>query len=714
MLRTFLAALTLLALLLVPVVAAGAAQQEGTGTAQSALRLGSLAIDGLPAALPAVDLGSLDTLASTEDDTVRNALGGGLPFAQARVNLPVAGATTARSDSTTTQPGRTVALAGGLGSVTAGRLDATVVDGTARASVDALRVELVGLAGGPALGTPGAGAVSLVDATHARAVNGASLDGLALDLTDVIPRELLEQLPLSVLLDLAGELPIDLGDLGGRLQDLIDRLALVDATQTAITQVNAQIAAAEAELAAATAQLAPLEAAIAAAAAQLEAATGAQTAAQAAVADANAGLTTAQADLAGITAQIGSSTCELLGLCEQLAAAQAAVAAAQSAADTANAQLATATQTVTTATAALAAATTSATPVRDSVSALTTTLTSLTNQLATLVRDLDRLLREVVAILPTIGAADLNLLVGDLLDGLTDLQLLAIDRVVVGVTSTATSENSEATATCQVSGVALLGLARQVGSCTELRDVLGQLDAVLTELLADLPIVADVTGRRLTAADVTPAALRDVVRVGGLTTTASPPGTRAGDRFFATSAVSALTVEVLPLELTQVTDDLLATVTGLIDGALAQLGDLTGLDTALVTQVTGQLTGLVTDLTAVLPAGDLAGALTPGLDVDVLGLTSASSFQAAQVADPSPTTPGTPTTLILTPGGGTPATGTPTTGTPTTGTPTTGSPSPVVPARTLPRTGGGMPGASLLLLGAGGALAAAASRRRPG
>jgi hypothetical protein len=355
----------------------------------------------------------------------------------------------------------------------------------------------------------------------------------------------------------------------------------------------------------------------------------------------------------------------------------------------ANTNLQTATQTVTEATAALAEATTARNTLRATIDALQATLTSLGNQLAKLIDDLVGLLDELLRIIPSINLADLLAAIEDLIDGLAGLQLLAIDEIAVGVTTKATGTGSSATALCTVKGVELLGAAREVASCEALQTVLAQLDAVISDLLAGLPIAASVAG------GVSAAALPDdIVRVRGLTTTVSPADQRDGDYYTASSAVRALDIDVQPLRLTQVTDGLLAEVTGLVDGALAQLGDLAGVDTSVLQ---GQLTGLVTDLTAALPVGDLTGVLTPALELEVLGIVASSSFAAAGPA--------------ATPIGGTPP-GSVAPTAPGAGTPQTTAPTSPTPSGTLPRTGGGMGLAALLLLGIGGG-SVYALRRRP-
>jgi predicted nucleic acid-binding Zn-ribbon protein len=719
MIRRALAAFTALAVLAFPVAAGAATEDAPVGTARTDLTLASLGIDlpevgGTPVGdlidlgavlatldLDAIDLGALRSYSSTDTDAAMNALGDGDPFALAGVTLPLVGEVVARSDGPTTQTGQTVTLPQGLGEVTVGALAASVADGTASSAVDLLSGELDALVGGLSVGLPADGALSLVDGDVARAANGAVLEDLSLSLTDILPLEILELLPLEVLLGLADGLDLDLTTLTGTVRELVDGILELADLEAAITLLNEQIETLSAQLETLEGQVQGLNDAAEAAEAELDAA-------KKILADVVA-LDAAQTELAALETQIlqlgtvafplvdatVEAICEaavLLGsgavydLCQTRTGLLNTIAdLTTSLGENADLTIADAQKLVDDAQVAFDLAKQALATLQQQISELGETIAALTAELNQLIEDLLELVDGLLSLLPEIDLDELLATLKDLRDGLAGLELLSIGEVVVGVTSVATEDGSRATALCQVDDVVLLGEAKAIDTCAQLQSILAQLQVVLEDLLGSLPIVGELAlqGRSFAAVS----ALDGIVSVSGLTTATSPDDEKVGDYFRASAAIEALNLEVLPLELTQVTDGLVAELTGLVDDVLGDLGEIAGLDLAVLET---QLETLLATIVAELPTGDLLGGVrTAGLSLDALAVGSESTFAAASTSGPVPI-------------GGTPSTGTPTGATPQTPTPT----------RALPTTGGGAAGLALLMLSLGGGAAWAVRGRR--
>jgi hypothetical protein len=774
--RRALALLTAMAVLAVP-LAAGAQPTTGIGTAETALTLADLALDGLPEVVAdGLDLGALRSFASTDADAVAAAAavgdlleGATAPVALANVALPLVGpALTARS-------GGPVALPAGLGSLTAGSLSATVVDDVASSSIQALSGSVNGLVGGLSVALPeGAGSSAVVSTTQALGANGAVLSGLNLGLTDVIPAELLAQLPLEVLLGLVGALPLDLGDLD--LVGLTDEvLALLDDLLAAVTELAALDPQVLTELAAVEGALDPLLALLADARADEAAALLDVEAATALLEGLTGQLDTATADLAAATTLLATRTGELLAVgsllgdsvalirtaCATLGPlcptdvvdALGALDEAQAAVDLLTGTVAAVTAQVADATAGLADATAVLADVRDAIADLVAQIETLLDPIVALLQPiLDRIDDLLADLTGELGVLDLEALIAQLLEVLGGVELLAVDEVAVGVTSLARADSSTATAACAVDGVRLLGEALDgVDTCAALEGVLGDLEGVVADLLGpllgvglpDLGLPVGAVGARSVPS------LDEVITVGGLATSTTPDNHLVDGYQHAAASITALELGVASIPLVPLAGDLVGSITGDLAGVLDTLTGLTGLDglaelvgvldgldlgaapelgvLALdgvdLDALTGQLDGLLAELGDLPTGGALEGLATPGLGLRALGLDTVSTFQAAGGGDPDPVVPTDPTDPGTTPPGTTPpgttppgADPSPTPGTTPPGTsptPTTGAtPAPVVPVGNLPRTGGGMAGMALALLGLGGATAWTVRGRR--
>lgn len=266
--RRFFATVVALVVMLVPVSAAAAETPEvleGAGTAQTGLDLVSVSLEvegvladllGAVEVLEGLDVATASSYASLDPDSARNTLGAGEPFARAALTLPVLGDLEARSDGNTSRGGEQVVLPAGLGSLNLAGLLAIVEDGAARARVDALAGNVTTLVGGLTAAVPGDGGGATVDALGALAGQGAEIENLRLALGDVLPEELLELLPLDVLLDLIDTLPIDVEG----LDDLMTSLEALLAEAEAVNELRDDVVAIVDEL---NTALAPLDDALA-------------------------------------------------------------------------------------------------------------------------------------------------------------------------------------------------------------------------------------------------------------------------------------------------------------------------------------------------------------------------------------------------------------------------------------------------------------------
>jgi hypothetical protein len=271
---------------------------------------------------------------------------------------------------------------------------------------------------------------------------------------------------------------------------------------------------------------------------------------------------------------------------------------------------------------------------------------------------LDSLLDDLLDLLESLDLEDLLALVSGLIDGLAATELLAIDHLSVGVTTVSSSTRSSASVACDLRGLRLLGQTR-ANTCAALEQALGELTGLLDDLLSDLPIVGTVTSSALPAGAVT-------IRAPRLHSTAD--NARDGDYYVATAGVQGLQLSVASLRLTQVVDDLVGSIRSDVEGLVAELEGITGItvDLAALDALLDELLGVL----AALPAGDqVAGASTPGLDVNALDVVANSRFSAQGAG--------------ITPVGAQPTARTPS-------------------RRTLPATGGGVGTALLLLLSGGG------------
>lgn len=249
------------------VAAEGAAATPDRGTAHTELLGVEVEISGigddsvlhhvLGTLEPVLPLGVLDlsTYASNDTDGDRNAVGGGQPYARAGV-VPLRtgdreiGAVEAdsRGEGSARSPDSGI---GNLDSLT-DLLAAAIfpIEANARAdamgalsSVDAALAEVDALLGGIGLDLEVTEVSSAVGQEGASAVQGLRVTGFEVTLGDLIPLEVLEQLPLGALNDLLGELPLGLsGDLDAAVTGVSDGLAAVPGALSDLTAAGDALA----------------------------------------------------------------------------------------------------------------------------------------------------------------------------------------------------------------------------------------------------------------------------------------------------------------------------------------------------------------------------------------------------------------------------------------------------------------------------------------
>lgn len=690
---------------------AGPVQSEeaiaGTGTSSVSLVPVDLTLDGIGVPLTST-LGSLTAEATNVDDALASLRFGSIGAAgDTAPGFEVSSADGDRSGDES----RAVEAAG-IGAAL-GLVDYAVSsdEGTATARLATLAAELT-----TPLGLdPVVDAQQVIAAATATGTDGGlalSLGQLELGLGDLLPPELLEALPLSVVIDLADQLGLPLpADLLDRLSDLDDLTGTLQGAIDAaddIEEIEALIADVVAELP----EVVAAEAAVTDALASVADATATVDAADALVGDLEDQLGEIEAEIASIEGQIATLTASLLDLDSVLDALQIAsingqiatltsqLGLLQTEATTLETQLADADEDLADATSALAAAETVLDGARtalagllDDVAALDPELAALLDQLAGLEDLLTGVIDELAGLL---DGADLPELRLDLVDALLATPLLDLGALTVDLASVADGAGGTGSASCTAAGLTVLGSAIPSPDCAAIATAIDQLDTAIADALSALPIASTLPG----------------VLVSGLDVTSSGSDSPVDGVSSSFARVSALTLGIESLDLTAVVDDLVSELDGLIGQLDDRLGAIGLLDldvvqlasapdfTASAVDVPLDLDGALTDLRAtldLLPLGDaLAGLSTIGLEAVLGGGGVESVFTAASAG--APVTPGTPAT----PG----APGSPSTPeTPATplapGTPTGGP----VPGTSLPRTGDSiqlLAAAALAAMAAGG------------
>lgn len=622
--------------LTLPLVGASAASSAAStpmGTASTSVSALSLEIDG-GSVLPGVDV-SLElleggTYASTDPAGPR-----GGPFAAAQMT-PLAigdetfGAVEARSDGDAAARGALVDESG----VTVAPVSATAEANAARAraSLDASVAEVVALAGSLGIGVDLATNTSHVDDSAASARQGLLVSGIDLELGDLVPLDVLEQLPLDTILDLLASLDVGVPAVDAAIAAVEDAVVALDDAVAAVESAGAAVSSPLADVADLGALVADLE--------DILTTLGAVDVVGDPV-GALATLTGVVDSLATLGIDCGVSP-DLLSLATDLADLVGCVTAER---DASQALLV------------------------DAVVAVEAAVDVLVGAVAGVEAAVDDLLTALV---------DLEALLGEitgLLDDLAGSELLAVGVIDVSVTAVATDtvEGSSATLVCEPVAVTVLTQEIVSPSCEEVAGAVEDLQDTLDAALAELEAILGALPVDLPDA---PASVR-------LFPNAGTTVMRDGDHVTAQAILEILEIDVrsLTLDPALVTgtlldvdvSDVVATVQTVVGDVLDELqatqllrGVGTLLDAAVgtVTAIdTSAIEALVQDVIDLLAGLDLDGTLSEALTTPSVSLsidpTSTARFAAPATTggggdggddggdddgdgtDGSPTTPGT-------------------------------------------------------------------------
>lgn len=578
---------------LVPLTAT-AQEPEGQGSAATSANILDLRVEGLDVAglSEGVSIGELLTFASTDTNAERNVRGDGNPFALAELILAGQDTVTARSNGETRHEGRDANLSG-LGTVSAGTVEAVVENGEARSVVEALSGNVDAVLGNISGKIAEDSVKSVANAEVARSGNGVIISGLNLGLGDLLPADLLEQLPLPVLLDLAESLPLDasaLSEVVGALEGVQAELpAVSDALDTELTGIVSDLDAA----------LAPVDEALngdgTLTATELEGVIAEVEGLQAQLDDLGAGL-----ELEGLISSL--QTLESLNLEQVVNDVVDAITGSQLLALD---EVLVGAQTEATADDSSAEASCSVTGAR--VLGEAAPAIDACDQLNELLTTIDTTLTSALGSLPVAGD-------------------VTEDLVRIGGLETSTNEVVDGG--YRVAQASVQGLTLDIGSLdlqavTDglVGDLVGQIEGLLGLLNGDLSALTGGDLSQLLDADL------GSLLEGGL------PGLIDGLQSLDTELEGVLSDGGLTgdEDVTEEVRDAIGNVTGtagvstLQAGEAGQLGSLTGL-----------LDGVLGDLDGLLPLGLVDGLATPGISLEAAGVDSESEFTTAQADDPEP------------------------------------------------------------------------------
>lgn len=607
----------------------GAAAGAGgpTGTASTSISGLELALTGdVPGDVSLVDL---TTLATTDPDgTPAGPLAtiGLVPVTSGDESHGAVQVSSEEDGSTTAAP-TSLPAGGPIGAgVDAVRMDASATAERASAVVGATTASLSALTEALGIDLDLRGVESLVTQETSRASQTIGVSGFDLALGDLLPLDVLQLLPLDVLLELAQLLPLGVPDLETVVTDLLD-------VERTITDVVTKLQSSVADLDQALEDLATLEDAADAVddaeQALLDLGVSADLV-QGILDDPRSGVANLVADptltddIGGDTDGDGTAGDELTGTVDDLLGGGGGGL-------------------LSTATVSAAALTAVETAVVDLVEAVeeqqalqddlgtteevTNTITELVERITTLIAEFERLLDEVLALL-----LDLEGLLPDLLAALGSGELLSVGDVTVGMTSVAgaTVEDSSAAVECAATSVSVVGQSFDTPDCTD------GLAAISGTLQSALGIVSDILG----------ALPVDTLEIPDVTLSLFPEVTESVTEADGTvTAVAGVTLLELTLPsvaldpaavvdglLSSLLDDLIADLTAQLPTSeeLAGLELTTELSAAIDTVLTEvpELSGLTDQVLAAvndLPLGlDLPELATPGLDVTMASASTAS------------------------------------------------------------------------------------------
>ncbi len=673
------------AFMVAPFPAAGA--PVGAGKASTKINLVDIKLDSVPG------IGSLRAalgIAASEATTENNDPFAHITLDAIRVGDQIVGGQTASSDDPASSKSVSFPLNGGgiSGAVSAAEMSATATDDSARAVLSALSGAInIGPLG---MGTSIAdnGVLSEVTPDHATSRVGATFGPLEVGLGDLLPREAMEALPLSALLELIDgldiELPVDLAEQVQKIRDLLSTLdelesvvaeldsaqeqlreltqddpavaavqAVVDSAQAALNDAVSDLAAAQAELAAAQSEVTAAQADVDQANAAVASAQSVMDQKNAALAAAAAAKAATESQLAvcgdpavcsALQAQLDTINAQIVTLQSEVVAAQQAVAAAQDAVTAAEADLAAANQAVADAQAAIATAQATIDAAQAALDAARADLeTAIANvggdvvqQLLDLIEQIRTQIDSLLETIETLMAQlpDLSVLIDELISLLDGAPLMKIGEIVTFVEAIADSRNGQGSVGCSAGGIEVLGRPVAGGSCEQVAGTLRQVAATVQGVLADLPIGNAVP----------------TVTVGGLDSTTNGSGGPDADGMTSGMArLTALQVQIPSVALSDMVDQAVAEAIATLTETIESL-PLEGIG---VSEVLGDAIDQVVAQLESLPTGEaLSGLRTMGMDAVLGGITSRASFQAVPreqtpgrdpgTDDGDPTTEGSP------------------------------------------------------------------------
>ncbi|MFN2526426.1 MAG: hypothetical protein ABR505_09220 [Actinomycetota bacterium] len=628
--RKFFAAALLVATgaaLVAPMAVAGSAPARGKGEASSTFRAFEIALTHVPqigdvsASVGVVHLDA-STLSAPVASVVIEAI---------RSGGQSAGTFSASSNDAESSQSVTVPFDGPLtsGEISIAELLAMADTDSATAALGALQSEL-GLGPlGMSASSPRQGIESIADPFGSVSSSGFSVGPFALTVGDLLPPDLLEALPLSVVWDLAKNLPVDAAQqLRSTIRTLRDLADSIEAIET----VNAQLDAAEAQLDS-----------IAAGSPALDDALEAVDASEAAVGPAVASVDAAEAQMSIAQAEVDARQAEVDGLVEQRDSLDQQLAACtvpavctnlQSQIDGVDAQMATAevelagAQTeLESAQAALADADAQLQAAEEvlaeAIAALEALLDETSAQLVDLVDELQAELDELLSTLDELLASIPNLsdLISDVVFEIAGTPLFEIGKIEVRSFAQSDAVDGASDVGCKITGARVLGEALPGTSCDAVKQAWSDVESAISGVLDSLPV-----------------SNLPQISVEGLHTYALASDGPDAQGFNSSSAgLSALRLAVPSVALIDVTDQLVANVTAEVEALLGT--DIPDAELAsILDQVTAQL--------GALPVGDaLSGLRTVGVQAAMAEVANHSRFRAnkASVAPvPNPHTPPTP------------------------------------------------------------------------
>ncbi|HEX2240193.1 MAG TPA: hypothetical protein VHJ82_03505 [Actinomycetota bacterium] len=613
------------AALLMPVAAAGNAPTTGKGEASSSFGAFEIVLTNVP---QVGDIsGSVGTVrldATTLTTPVANVI-----VEAINSTGHSAGAFSASSSDPDSSQSVSVPFEGPVtsGQVSIAELLAIADADSATAALGALQSSLnIGPLGMSAT-SPRQGIESIADPFGSSSMTGFSVGPFALSVGDLLPTEVLEALPLSVIFDLAKQLPIDVvEELRSTMRALRDVIESVDALE----DVGAQLDAAQAQLDAlgvgdpaiadaidgvqdAEAAVDAATDAVAAAQGQLDAAQAAVDAAEAEVADLTGQQTDLQEQLAAcplpavcavLQAQLDSLAPQIAAAQTQLSNAQADEVVAQTTLDDAEAQLEAVEVALAQAIAELEAL----------VGAAGTQIAELVDQLQAELASLLDTLDETLASIP-----NLEDLISDVVFEIAGSPLFEIGKITVASLAQSDSVDASGDIGCEISGASVLGDPIPGTSCDVVKQAWGDVQELIGGVFEALPV----TGL-------------PQISVQGLETYEHASSAPDAQGFRSAAAgLRALRVSIPSVALTDVVDQLVADATAQIEALLGT--DIPDIGLAdVLEQVRAQL--------EVLPTGDALGGLrTVGVRASLAEVANQSRFRAnnASIA-PVPNAPGNP------------------------------------------------------------------------